>query len=87
MGKNQKTFDSIFENPVRANIAWSDIETLFLALGAEVSQGKGSRVRVALRGVRAVFHSPHPEKEASKGCVRSVRRFLSEANISIDDFE
>jgi hypothetical protein len=87
MGRQRKTFDAIFENPIRANIAWGDIESMFLALGAEVSEGRGSRVRVALRGVRAVFHRPHPEKEASKGCIKSVRRFLLEANISIDDLE
>jgi len=30
---------------------------------------------------KAVFHCPHPEKEASKSMVRSVRRFLEEAGI------
>ncbi|WP_315855755.1 type II toxin-antitoxin system HicA family toxin [Rhizobium leguminosarum] len=47
----------------------------------EVSEGNGSRVRVALNGVRAVFHRPHPQKETDKGAVRSVRRFLQEAEI------
>ncbi len=32
-------------------------------MGAEITEGRGSRVRVALKGVRAVFHRPHPEKE------------------------
>ena len=48
-----------------SNIPWSDVEALFVALGAEVTEGHGSRVRVALNGVRAVFHRPHPEKEAA----------------------
>ena len=47
-----------------------------MALGAEVTEGRGSRVRVYLNGVRAVFHRPHPAKEAVKGAVKSVRRFL-----------
>jgi hypothetical protein len=80
--KQQKTLEAIFEEPVRANIVWKDIETLFLVLGAEVSEGSGSRVRVALHGVRAVFHRPHPQKETDKGAVKSVRRFLQEAGVT-----
>ena len=80
--KQQKTLEAIFEEPVRANIAWTDIEALFLVLGAEVSEGSGSRVRVALHGVRAVFHRPHPQKETDKGAVKSVRRFLQEAGVT-----
>jgi hypothetical protein len=33
------------------------------AMGAEITEGEGSRVRIALNGVRAVFHRPHPQKE------------------------
>jgi hypothetical protein len=36
-------------------------------------------VRIALQGVKAVFHRPHPEKETDKGSVVSLRRFLTEA--------
>jgi hypothetical protein len=49
--------------------------------GAEVSEGRGSRVRIALNGVRAVFHRPHPRKETDRGAVASMRRFLIEAGI------
>lgn len=52
------------------------------ALGAEISEGNGSRVRIALNGVRAVFHRPHPQKETDKGAVVSMRRFLLEAGIN-----
>jgi hypothetical protein len=79
--KHQKILDAIFEKPDRANIAWRDIETLFVALGGEISEGSGSRVRVALKNVRAVFHRPHPQKETNKATVRSVRRFLEEAGV------
>lgn len=80
-GKHRATLVAIFADPVRASIAWRDIEALFRACGAEVSEGNGSRVRVALNGVRAVFHRPHPQKETDKGAVKSVRRFLAEAEI------
>lgn len=79
--KHRNTLNAIFSSPTRANIVWKDIESLFLALGGEVSEGSGSRVRVALNGIRAVFHRPHPQKEAKKGAVKSVQRFLKEAGV------
>jgi hypothetical protein len=79
--KHRATLDAIFATPARASIFWSDIEALFRACGAEISEGSGSRLRIALNGVRAVFHRPHPRKETDKGAVKSVRRFLTEAGI------
>lgn len=79
--RHRKTLEAIFERPERSDIAWRDIEGLFVALGAELSEGSGSRVRVALQGIRAVFHRPHPHKETDKGAVKSVRRFLQEAGV------
>jgi hypothetical protein len=80
-GRHRKTLEAIFEKPERANIAWRDVEALLIALGAEVSEGKGSRIRVALKGVRAVFHPPHLRKEINKGAVKSIRRFLETAGV------
>jgi hypothetical protein len=51
-----------------------------------VYQGRGSRVRVALNGVKAVFHEPHPEKETDKGAVKAVREFLEKADIQPEDY-
>ena len=79
--RHRRTLQAIFEHPVRSNIAWADIERLLVAHGAEVTEGRGSRVRLALHGVRAVFHRPHPRKEADRGTVVSVRRFLTEAGV------
>ena len=82
--KHRKTLDDIFSTPVKANIVWSDIESLLLALGAEISQGGGSRVRIKLNDVWAVFHRPHPQKETDKGAVKAVREFLISAGVSKD---
>jgi HicA toxin of bacterial toxin-antitoxin, len=79
--KRKATLEAVFADPVSAAIAWRDIEALMAACGAEITEGQGSRVRVALNGVRAVFHRPHPHKETDKGAVKSVRRFLLEAEI------
>jgi HicA toxin of bacterial toxin-antitoxin, len=81
VSKHAKTLQAVFADPVRANINWADIESLLYHLGAEVSEGSGSRVRIALNGVRAVFHRPHPQKETDKGAVKSLRRFFSEAGV------
>lgn len=80
-GKHRETLRKIFETPLRSDIAWRDIERLLLALNADISEGSGSRVRIALHGVRAVFHRPHPRPETDKGAVKSMRRFLMEAGV------
>lgn len=82
MADNDRVLKSIFSNPVRANVVWSDVENLLARLGADITEGRGSRIRIALNGVRAVLHRPHPEKEASKPQIRSVRRFLIEAGVT-----
>ena len=79
--KQRQTLNRILEKPERSDIPWSSIESLFIALGAEVSEGRGSRVRVALKDVKAVFHRPHPDRVTEKGAVRSVIRFLKEAGL------
>lgn len=79
--RQQKTLEAIFERPDRSDIAWRDIEVMLIALGADISEGSGSRVRVALNGVRSVFHRPHPERVAGKLMVRAVRRFLEAAGV------
>ena len=82
MSKHDKTLAAIFAEPVRANVKWKDIEALLEAKGAEISEGAGSRVRVALDGVKAVFHPPHPQPDTDKGALKSVRRFLTEAGVT-----
>lgn len=79
--KHQRTIEAIFASPVQSSIKWRDIEAMFVALGAEIEEGRGSRVRVLLNGEEAVFHRPHPQKETDKGAVVSVRRFLENAGV------
>jgi len=79
--RHARTLHAIQSDPVRTNIHWHDVEALLVAVGAEISEGRGSRIRVVLRGVKAVLHRPHPEKELSKAMVRSVREFLYNAGV------
>jgi hypothetical protein len=83
--KQKNTLKKIFEYPTRSDISWKEIETLFKALGAELSEGNGSRIRIALNGVRAVFHKPHPQKVVNKSSINSICRFLIEGGINNDD--
>jgi hypothetical protein len=80
--KHRLTLEAIFEDPVRSDIAWRDVENCLEFYGAEITEGAGSRVRIFLGGVRAVFHRPHPRKETDKGAVRALRRFLTEAGVT-----
>ncbi|TAN41006.1 MAG: type II toxin-antitoxin system HicA family toxin [Nitrospirae bacterium] len=79
--KHQKTQALIFDNLIRSDVNWADIIALLQYRGAEISEGKGSRVRIALNGISAVFDRPHQGKETDKGALKSMRRFLVEAGV------
>ena len=83
--KQKKVYERIFKNPVQSDIEWQDIEKFLESLGANISEENGSRVRIELKGERAVFHRPHPEKVTDKGAVKSMRRFLDNAGVKDDD--
>jgi hypothetical protein len=78
---HRKTLEAIYRVPVPTNLEWRRIETLFIALGAQVIEGRGSRVRFELNGIIATFHRPHPEKEAKPYQVRDAREFLMQAGV------
>ena len=65
----------------------ADVEVRLVVLGAELSEGRGSRLRVALNGVRAVFHRPHLRKEVNRGMVKSIQRFLEEAGVNLPAYK
>jgi hypothetical protein len=83
--RHRRTLGRIFAEPTPADLRWQDIEALLRAAGAEVSEGTGRRVRVALAGVRAVFHRPHPGPETRRGLVRAVRDFLAAAGVGPEE--
>jgi len=75
--KHRKTLSAIFTKPTRANIKFSDIESLVKALGGAVREGDGSRVVLELSGTREYAHRPHPGKEAKKYMVEKIREWLT----------
>lgn len=72
----------MFSDPVSATIAWADIESLLKAVGCEIVEGDGSRVRFVFKGVVASFHRPHPQKEAKRYQVRDAREFLTKIGVT-----
>ncbi len=80
--RQQKTLNAIFETPVNGNIEWRKIESLFTALGADIIEGRGSRITVLSNNVRRDFHRPHPGKEALRYRVIDACEFLTEAGVS-----
>ena len=57
-GKERKTLEAVFTDPISGTIAWAAIERLLVAAGARVIEGAGSRVRFKCNGVVASFHRP-----------------------------
>ena len=81
--KHRKTLKAIFSEPIPKSLEWSRIESLFVALGASIIEGDGSRVRFVLNGVVGSFHRPHPSKEAKPYQVRDARDFLELAGVTL----
>lgn len=79
--KHQRTLELIFARPVPANVRWTDIEALFIELGAQLAEREGSRVLVRLFGDRRVFHRPHPEPTTDKGAVESIRKWFEDYGV------
>jgi hypothetical protein len=83
--KHGRTLRTIFEEPTRADIKWTDFLALCKALGAALPKsGKtaGSRQRIALHGRKTVLHKPHPQPTMKKGSVESARDFLKNAGVT-----
>lgn len=79
--KQRKTLAAVFRDPASGTIEWAAIESLLLAVGCEVVEGSGSRVRFVFDGRIASFHRPHPEKEARRYQVRDARQFLIDIGV------
>ena len=80
--KHRRALEVIFRDPVSGTVPWDDIEALLIAAGAEVIEGRGSRVRFAHGTEIATFHRPHPAKEAKRYQVRDARDFLERIGVT-----
>ena len=79
--KHRKTLRAIFAKPTSPSIVFSNIEALIVALGGEVVEREGSRVRISLQGEQWRCHRPHPGKEAKSYQVEEVRELLERIGV------
>ena len=79
--RQRRTLEAVFAEPVRANLAWTDIESLLTSIGCRLIEGAGSRVRFESKGVVATFHRPHPAKEAKRYQVEEARELLERVGV------
>lgn len=79
--KQRKTLAALYALPTSASIVFVDIEALLKALGGEVREREGSRVKVELKGEQWRAHRPHPGKEAKRYQVEQVRELLERLGI------
>lgn len=80
--KNRRTLEAVFSRPTQSNIKWIDIEKLLIAIGAEVFEGDGSRVRFMIGTAKFAAHRPHPGHEAKPYQVEAVREFLEKVGVN-----
>lgn len=85
--RQRRTLEAVFTDPVKANIIWDDIESLLVAAGCRIIEGSGSRVRFERDGHIAIFHRPHPAKEAMRGQVRDARILLHKLGMAPSGWE
>jgi hypothetical protein len=87
--KQLKSLIKIFTETTSSDMKWSEVESLLIALGADVTEGRGSRKRVKLNNTKLLFHAPHgtgTDKTLCQCGVRSIRSFLTEAGIHPNQF-
>jgi len=79
--KHLKTLQAIYALPTFKGLAWNDLEALFIALGAQVIEGDGSRVKFVLKDRIIRFHRPHKPKTARAYQVELARDFLESMGV------
>lgn len=73
---HRKTLAEIFRHPVNGALEWARIESLLIHIGCDVIEGAGSQVSFCKAGQILNVHRPHPQKEALRYRVKTVRDFL-----------
>ena len=80
--KHEQLIETIFRDPISANIHWREIESLLSHLGAEVEPLTGARLRVKLNGYEDVLHRPHRGNTLGRQEVKYLREYLARARIT-----
>jgi hypothetical protein len=79
--KHSKTLKAIYAKPTSATIVFAEIESLVIALGGEIFEREGSRVKLVLQDEQWRCHRPHLGKEAKRYQVEEIRELLQRLRI------
>lgn len=85
--KHLHLLESIFQDPISANIHWREIESLLIHLGATVEASHGARFRIVLNRMEGFIHHPHNSTTCTKQDIKALREFLAHAGVSISSYE
>lgn len=81
--KHKKTLAALLATPPPRGLAWEDLESLFVAMGAIMTEGDGSRVKFDMNGITVAFHRPHRPKTIRVYQVKIAREFLRSAGVNL----
>lgn len=79
--RQKKTLDLIFEKPTRTDLRYDVVKSLLIAAGADMREGRGSRVRFKQGAYSVHLHSPHPQNVLPKYSVELIRDFLIQIGV------
>ena len=85
--KHLHLLQTIYHDPISANIHWREIESLFGHLGGSVEPAHGARFRVVLNRVEAFLHQPHNGSTCAKQEIKQIREFLARAGVTLSSYE
>jgi hypothetical protein len=85
--KHLHLLQSIYRDPLSANIHWREIESLLLHLGASIESAHGARFRIVLNKVEVFLHHPHNSSTCAKQEIKQLREFLAHAGITLSSYE
>jgi hypothetical protein len=75
--KHERLLESIFHDPISANVHWREVESLLGHLDAAVETLSGARIRVKLGRAEGILHRPHHGSTLDKNAVRELRGLLA----------
>ena len=85
--KHLHLLQTIYHDPISANIHWREIESLLTHLGATVEPAHGGRVRAVLNRVEVFLHHPHHNSTCAKPEIKQIREFLARAGVTLSSYE
>ncbi|PKN65538.1 MAG: hypothetical protein CVU54_18760 [Deltaproteobacteria bacterium HGW-Deltaproteobacteria-12] len=81
--RQKKTLALIFEKPTRNGLRYDDLKSLLISVGANIREGRGSRVRFEWDAYSLHIHAPHPQKVLPKYSIELIRDFLVQIGVKL----